>query len=107
MYPWPPKELNPNARVHWAVKSKHAKQMKQMAWAITMQAKPNITDGVRLEITFLPPTAQRFDIDNCLARCKSLIDGISLAIGIDDSAFHISISKGEPITGGAVMVRFA
>lgn len=106
IYPWPPKELSPNARVHWAVKSREAKKLKNASWAITMQVNPTVSEAVRLQMVFRPPSHRRIDLDNCIARCKAMIDGISLALGIDDSYFHLSVSMGEPIKGGAVMVRF-
>lgn len=103
--PWPPKELSPNNRAHWTKKASHAKQMKQIAYTLTKQAKPIIeAQKPTLSIVFNPPSIARHDMDNCLARCKSLIDGISLAIGIDDSKFRYVLEMGEKTKGGEVLV---
>ena len=37
--PWPPKELSPNAALHWAKKSKVKKVYRQTCWALTLEAK--------------------------------------------------------------------
>jgi crossover junction endodeoxyribonuclease RusA len=103
-YPWPPKELSPNSRVHWSKKSEAAKKVKRDAYYLTREANPLVSELPTLSIVFHPPTAAKNDIDNCLARCKSLIDGISIALGIDDSKFKYTIQMGEKVDGGCVAV---
>lgn len=107
IYPWMPKELNPNARVHWATKAKYTKLYKNACWSLTKQAKlPKvIEDRVHLEIMFYKPTRGRRDLDNCLASFKSGLDGISLALRIDDSRFLLTIDVADEI-GGYVKVKF-
>ena len=39
-----------------------------------------------------------------LASIKSGLDGISQAIGVDDSKWSLTITKGDPIKGGQVVV---
>ena len=56
-------------------------------------------------ITFHPPDKRRRDLDNMLSSFKSGIDGIVDAIGVDDSDWTITISKGEPVIGGKVVVE--
>jgi len=105
LYPWPHASLNPNSRNHWAVKARHAKQSKSDAWSLTKQANIKINGAVTLKVTFRPPSNARHDLDNCLARCKHLIDGISQAIGIDDSKFNYELAMGEKMKCGGVEVE--
>ena len=104
--PWPPKELSPNARVHWAVKSKHAKKLKQTCWAIAVESgvKLDPESMVDLYITFRPSSRRRQDMDNMLARAKYALDGVALALGVDDSKFRLHLEIGEPVKGGAIVV---
>lgn len=111
IFPWPPKELSPNSRVHWAKKSAKAKEVKEIAYFLTIAADKkhfydlnNKPETITLNITFNPPTNARHDIDNCLSRCKSLIDGISQALGIDDSKFKYTIQMGSKVAGGSVVI---
>jgi crossover junction endodeoxyribonuclease RusA len=106
-YPWMPKELNPNSRDHWSTKAKKVKVYKQACWALTKEAKLPLVDGDRahLEITFYKPTKARRDLDNCLAAFKAGLDGISEAIGLDDSRFLLAIEMADQI-GGYVKVKF-
>ena len=105
IYPWPPKELSPNARTHWSVKAREAKKLKNASWALTMAARPDIShQSAHLSVEFRPPSRRRIDLDNCIARFKAGFDGIASAIGIDDSKFTITAFIGQPITGGGVRV---
>jgi crossover junction endodeoxyribonuclease RusA len=107
IYPWMPKELNPNSRTHYMVLAKQKKIYKQACWALTKEAKLPLVDGDRatLEIAFYSPTRARRDLDNCLAAFKAGLDGISEAIGLDDSRFLLAIEMADEI-GGYVKVKF-
>ena len=107
LYPWMPKELNPNARVHWATKAAKAKEYKKVCWAITTNHHLKLVnkEKVDLKLTFYKPTKVRRDLDNCLASFKAGLDGISLALGVDDSRFLLTIELAEEI-GGYVKVNF-
>lgn len=82
---------------------------KLAAWAVAREAmdlawcRPN--EGVHLRICFHPPDKRRRDLDNMLASIKSGLDGISDAIGVDDSQWSLSLSRGEPVPGGAVAIE--
>lgn len=103
--PWPPKELSPNSRGHWARKSKAAKRYRMQCHLLTRQAGVVAPEGrVLLSLTFCPPDNRRRDDDNCVASMKSGRDGIADALGVDDSRFVTTIQMGEPIKGGAVKV---
>jgi crossover junction endodeoxyribonuclease RusA len=99
--PWPPKELSPNARTHWARKAKAAKSYRNIAAWMTPRGEP----GRTVSITFNPPDLRPRDLDNMLASIKSGLDGIASAIGIDDSQWSLTITKGEPVKGGLVTVE--
>lgn len=106
-FPWHPKELSPNARVHWAAKARAAKKYKtDCAWTL-VEHKVGKQEGncARLKFSFYPPDNRRRDLDNLFASSKPLIDAISDAIGIDDSKFSFSFVKWEPTKGGKVVVE--
>lgn len=110
--PWPAKQLSPNARVHWAVRSKAVKSARGLAKALTLEAgwhKQPLPEGrLHLWVTFYPPTRQLPDDDNMLARFKASRDGIAEALGIDDRRFvsHPFVHT-TPHKGGRVVVRLS
>lgn len=88
--PWPPKQLSPNARVHWSVKSKAAKAYRAACHALTKEAKliaPETDGRLHLWLDFYPPDRRARDDDNMIASFKSGRDGIADALGIDDKRF--------------------
>ena len=132
--PWPPKELSPNARLHW---SKLARAKKAYRYACAVQAKAQgaqrITadklasarrayrhvcavqakvQGVKripagklhVSLTFYAPTRRAFDLDNALARMKSGLDGLADVLGVDDRHWSLSIARAEEL-GGMVKVE--
>jgi crossover junction endodeoxyribonuclease RusA len=104
--PWPPKALNPNARVHWSAKSKSAKAYRVTCFALCIEAKtPKIKDEgpIHLSIEFIEPDERHRDLDNMLASIKNGLDGIADALGVNDKRFHLSIRRSESI-GGMVKV---
>lgn len=105
--PWPPKELSPNARTHWAKKNKIAQRYKAECRLLTIHARVQAPEGsLVLDIEFVPPNRQRRDDDNCLAAFKSGRDGIAAALGIDDSRFSTRFRlAADPVKGGMVRVR--
>lgn len=105
--PWPPKELSPNARVHWSKKSKAAKSYRAACFLLAQQAKltaPEATGRLHLWLSFFPPDRRHRDDDNMIAAFKSGRDGIADALGIDDKRFvcHPFVSDQ---TGGMVRVN--
>jgi crossover junction endodeoxyribonuclease RusA len=103
---WPPKELKPNSRVHWAAKANAVKRYKRdCLWNCTAaKIKPFVADSVTLSIVFHPPTNRHFDLDNALASIKPGIDAIAFWIEIDDRHFSYQISRGAPVKHGRVDV---
>jgi len=103
--PWPPKELSPNARLHW---SKLAKAKKLYRHVCAVQARAQGVQRVQAEklhlaLTFYPPTRRAFDLDNALARMKSGLDGLADVLQVDDKHWSLSIVRADEI-GGMVKV---
>ena len=107
LLPWPPKVLSPNARSHWAAKSKAAKAYRNACFLLCRQAALPMPMGrALLSLEFIPPDRRRRDDDNCIAAFKSGRDGVAEALGIDDSRFVTQLQiSAETIKGGAVRVR--
>ena len=114
-FPWPPKELSPNARVHWATKAKAAKKYKSDCYwlcrfkqldhgAYICRPRPNLKKMPRLTVSFHPPSKRRADIDNMFSSYKYGLDAIAEFLGIDDSQFTYTLSKADPVKHGSVRV---
>lgn len=101
--PWPPSELNPNCRAHWAAKSSAVKKYRGDAYLLA-KAATGVYTGLLVDLVFQPPNKQRRDLDNCLASCKSALDGIADALSVNDRDFKLTLSMGEPVKNGAVQV---
>ena len=106
--PWPPKDLNPNARNHWARGAKAKKAYRHACWALALKAglsKAVPADAKPLvSLTFVPPDRHARDRDNMLASMKSGLDGLADAIGCDDSRWRLAIEVAEEV-GGMVRVE--
>lgn len=107
--PWPPAQLSPNRRLHWASVARAKKQYRQSCWAtvasLLAENRRVPSGGLALSLRFLPPNRRSYDRDNLLARMKAGIDGMCDALGIDDRRFQrVTVEVGEPVKGGAVEV---
>lgn len=108
--PWPPRELHPNARVHWSKRAKQTKIERKAAAYLAMMAgwaSERLPEGrLHLWIDFYPPDRRKRDDDGLLASMKAARDGIADALGTDDSRFvsHPWI-KDEVRKGGEVRIR--
>ena len=104
--PWPPAALSPNARVHWATKSRAAKSYRLRCHVYASNAKLVAPEGrILLELEFCPPSNRRRDDDNLLAAFKSGRDGLADALRIDDSRFVSQVRlSDEVVKGGCVRV---
>ena len=102
---WPPRECSPNWRGHWAKKAKAAKAYKLACWALAKEAKVTApAEGqIRLIIEFIPPDRRHRDMDNMLASVKAGIDGLALAMGVNDNRFALTLSVSDRV-GGMVKV---
>ena len=109
LLPWPPAVLSPNARPHWAAKSKAAKAYRRRCFLEALAAKLQAPAGrILLSLEFLPPNKRRRDDDNLVAAFKSGRDGLAEALRVDDSVFVTQISLGNEVyPGGAVRVTLS
>jgi len=106
--PWPDRRLSPNARVHWAQKSKAAKAYRELGFYATKVAKAAVEwDGpIHAFITFYPPDRRNRDDDNLIASFKNCRDGIAEALGVDDKRFRCHpLVHADTVAGGRVVVR--
>jgi crossover junction endodeoxyribonuclease RusA len=104
--PWPPKELSPNARVHYRARAEVVKAYRTQAYWIAdanLLAMPYEGEIV-LSVEFLPPDKRRRDLDNMLASAKAALDGLADAHAVNDHRFALFLRRGEPTKGGAILV---
>lgn len=94
---YPNKSLSPNRSngKHWS-NTRAIKQIaRNEAYMVTkslMRGETPMTDEkTSIEITFIQKDKRNRDLDNLLAASKATIDGVAMALGIDDKNF-------EPIT---------
>jgi crossover junction endodeoxyribonuclease RusA len=101
--PWPPSQLMPNKKLHWAVKAKYAKAYKEACYNLTMMANlgtPQMIDGkLPIVVTFFPPDKRHRDCDNIVASLKNGQDGFAKALGVDDKHFLPTYQFTDEIKG--------
>lgn len=113
MLGWPPSDLSPNKRLHWAKLAKAKKAYRHACWALTMEqwqlTRQPVPDGpLTLELFFTPPDRRSYDRDNLTARMKAGLDGLCDALKIDDKRFStviVRVSTDE--IGGFVHIRIS
>ena len=105
--PWPPSVLSPNSRAHWRRKHAAAKMMRRDAHILCMAAKLRApADGdIVIHLTLHPPVKRGHDRDNGLARCKSLLDGVADALGVNDKRFDPHAIIGDSVEHGCVVLE--
>ena len=106
--PYPPKELNPNRKLHWAQRAKIVKSYKAVCFALTRESGIKVGTGrVKMSIGFVKPDKRKRDDDNIIASFKAGRDGVAWALGVDDFLFDVTYNvSGETCDGGAVVVNF-
>jgi len=99
--PWPPKELSPNARLHWSKVAKAKKSYRQISWTLALEAKIKAMgeEAIHLGVTFYPPDRRGRDTDNMLASMKSGLDGIADALGVNDKRFVFTLVVSKETLG--------
>ena len=97
--PWPDSSLSPNRMkgLHWGAVHAAKKAAREEAFTLTKIAKKGYTapqGEIPLQIVFVQPNKTRMDLDNLLSSMKSALDGVALALRIDDVVFMpITISR--------------
>jgi crossover junction endodeoxyribonuclease RusA len=106
MLPWPPKELSPNKRLHWAVRNPFKVLYRDTCYRLTVQSKAFVThDGpIPITIDFYPPDRRHRDDDNMISAFKAGRDGLANALGVNDRRFQPFYRFNDPIKGGKVVV---
>lgn len=107
--PWPPRELSPNARIHYLAKSRVTKAYREQAYWLSMAARglgesPGDDGPILLAFTFHPPDRRRRDLDTMLSSVKAGIDGIADALGVNDVRFEYALKRAEPVKNGRVVI---
>lgn len=103
--PWPPKDLSPNARVHWGKLARIKKQFREAcAWTAKEQGASAI-EAKKLDVSvlFFPPDKRVRDRDNMIAAMKSGFDGLADVLGVDDGKWRVTFDVADQI-GGMVRV---
>lgn len=107
-FPWFPKELSPNTTVHYMKKAKYKAMYKEICRLQTIDAllsQKNTKDYNEMTITFVMPDKRWRDTDNLLASVKNGLDGMCLALDINDRCFdEIHILRPDRI-GGFITVE--
>lgn len=120
--PYPPAELNPNKRLHWAVKRKHTKNYRELCkyrfrmhfikelgaveGVCALKEFERYKGGFKVSVTFHKPDNRKRDDDNIIASFKAGRDGVADALNADDNRFEASykVSK-ENVKGGMVVIE--
>tara|TARA_B100000424_G_scaffold83609_1_gene62574 strand:+ start:40 stop:468 length:429 start_codon:yes stop_codon:yes gene_type:complete len=108
---WPPSDLSPNARLHWAKLARAKKTYRKDCFSVSKEQLKKykydaLPETLILEMTFMPPDRRNYDRDNLVARMKAGIDGLADALRIDDKRFNTVISTlDQNYLGGFVRIR--
>lgn len=107
--PWPPAKSSPNgSQGDFRGKASAGKSYKRSCALECMAqgVRPMPAGSVSVEVTFHPPTARAYDLDNMLARCKRGLDAVAEAIRVDDADWQaVHLRRGAKTQGGAVVVH--
>lgn len=105
IFPWPPAPLRPNVKTHWATKAKSTKEYKEACYYLTKEQNLPTREYTELHLIFSPPSKRHYDLDNLLASMKAGLDGMSLALNINDKCFtKITIEKTAEVAGTVKVV---
>lgn len=100
--PWPPRDLHPNARVHWTRRHRATKFARDAARWLSHNLGPVEAEALNVTITFYEPDKRRRDADGLLSNVKAYVDGVADSLGVDDSKWNFTIRRGEVVKGGSV-----
>lgn len=106
---FPPSELSPNKRLHWAKLARAKKLYRKACWEMTIEqlgTAIEVPDGpLELQLLFIRPDRRSYDRDNLTARMKSGLDGMCDALKIDDKRFStVVVRVAADEIGGMVKV---
>lgn len=98
----PYKQLSPNARVHWTTKNNYTQAAKTEACMIAKQSMNGwkAPDQAVISYTFTVTSRRNRDIDNLVAACKAVQDGLVEAGVIKaDDCWHLSLGQVQVVKG--------
>lgn len=108
--PFPPKELNPNKRLHWSVKAKIKTRYRESCRVLALAQgvkKCECAGKIRIAATIHMPDRRKRDDDNITAAFKAGRDGFADALGVDDNRFVMTwIVSDEVRRGGMIVLEF-
>lgn len=93
--PWPDKRLHPNTRTDRRHTTAVRKEYRNTCWRMCKYMANLDPALTHLDITFHPPDARRRDLDNMLGAIKYGLDGMAMALGVDDYDWSLTIRRGE------------
>ncbi len=107
--PWPPPELSPNARVHWAEKQRATRDYRFECFASAanhrisetfarrpVRRRTPLSTPVTARVVFVVPDRRRRDLDNALASMKAAWDGlVDQGLLVDDDSKHLKLAAPE------------
>lgn len=106
--PWPPSALSPNTRhAHWSQLSKAKGRYRAACYLTAKQQGAQRIEAPELAVsmTFVPPDRRARDLDNLIASMKSGLDGLSDALGVDDSRWTLTAVMARGSVGGMVRIE--
>lgn len=75
--PLPPKELSPNARVHYQVRARATREAKEQVYvAVLEQGRQKQFDHATVTVIFVVPNRRRRDKGNLISSAKAYLDGL-------------------------------
>lgn len=113
--PWPDSRLYAgNSRIHFRLRAELARGARHDGRMLAAEALGGrlgpfqMDDSLRATFTFSAPDARRRDLVNCADACKSYVDGIFDALGVNDSQIRrvlLEWSAPMPNRGGQVVIE--
>lgn len=108
--PWPARALSPNGgHGHYMAKSRAKKRYRETCYVLALQERPRAVPAdaeLRVAMKFYPPCIRNRDQDNLVASMKSGLDGVALALRVNDTRFRLDEPEHGPVvTGGQVHLR--
>lgn len=91
--PYPDKDLFPNKKngKHWSSTDANKKAAINAGFVLTKNQHPTVklkAENVPIKITYYRPDPTSPDLDNLLAASKAMLDGVALALKVDDKYFR-------------------
>ena len=110
--PFPDGKLNPNRIVYFRVRAVIKSTYKATCYRIIKSAclgrRLETTGRIPVTIIFHAPDKRGRDLDNLLASMKSGLDGVAIALGVNDRQFRpVTIDFADSVfKGGKVEIEF-